>query len=648
MRQYFFLGIVFVASITWLASVTPASSATRQVVVIYDERTSLPGLAAIDASIVSTLTAESPETVQIYSESMDLSRFGSADHIENFRNYLRTKYADRKINVAIAVLPPALDFLLNYGQTIFPGAAIVFCGVEKRQLRAGVLPANVTGVLVKRQFSPTLEIALALQPDTERVVMVAGTSKFDTDLLAQAKEEFHPYEDRLAFTYLTTLPMSELLSRLSKLPPHTIILYTTLFRDGAGEAFVPHDVLQHISEIANAPVYGFLDQYMGRGIVGGSLYSVALQGQEAAKLTLRILAGAAPSTLPVLAPDANKIVFDWRQLQRWGLPESLLPANSEVRFRELSVWDQYQRQIILIGMALLLQSALIGVLLYEYRRRRRAEASASKLQSDLAHVNRVTTAGELTGSIAHEIRQPLAAMVIHGSAGLRWLQNKTPNLDEARLALQRIVSEGHRADAIINNIRAMFRHESTPRMLVDVNELFLQILPLVTHKLGSNNIALETNFAKKAVPFVRADSVQLQQVVLNLIMNAVEAMVSSAARARVLRLRTEVDPAGIVLITISDTGPGIDPQMADNIFQPFFTTKPGGMGMGLSICKSIIEAHEGQLRATPGEPNGTVFQISLPQPGAKADEISSSPSTIKSSSPTISTNPSAAERGVKL
>ena len=534
--------------------------------------------------------------------------------------------------MAIAVLSPPLDFLLSDGQTIFPGAAIVFCGIDKRQFGTRSLPPNVTGVLLKREFAPTLEVALQLQPDTEQIVVVAGTSKFDSDLLAQAKEEFHPYEGRLAFTYLTTLPLSEMLTRLSRLPPRTIVLFTTLFRDGAGEAFVTHEVVERVSSAANAPVYSFLDQYLGRGIVGGSLYSLALQGQEAARLALRILAGTAPSALPVLAPASSTMMFDWRQLQRWGIPESLLPADSEVRFREPTVWDQYQSQIVLVGIALLLQAALIGVLLYENRRRRRAEASASKLQSDLAHMNRVATAGELTASIAHEIKQPLAAIVTNGGAGLNWLKHKIPDLEEVRLALERIVSEGHRADAVINNIRAMFRHEATPRKRVDVNDLVQQVLTLVTHKIGSNNIALKADFAKQPAPYVLADPVQLQQVVLNLIMNAVEAMGSSAGRPRELRLRTEIDPADHVLITIADTGPGIDPKVADKIFQPFFTTKSSGMGIGLSICKSIIEAHEGRLTATPGEPSGTVFQIYLPNADGNADERLPNLSSTRTSS----------------
>src|SRR5262249_24872231 len=208
-----------------------------------------------------------------------------------------------------AVLAPALDFLLTNGETIFPGATIVFCGVDKRELGARSLPPNVTGVLLKREFSPTLQVALQLQPGTERIMMVAGTSKFDTDLLAQAKEELRSYEDHLAFTYLTTLPLSELLIRLSRLPPHTIVVYTTLFRDGAGEAFVSHNVVERVSAAANAPVYGFIDQYLGRGIVGGNLYSFESQGREAARLASRILAGTMPSALPVLAPSASTMMF---------------------------------------------------------------------------------------------------------------------------------------------------------------------------------------------------------------------------------------------------------------------------------------------------------------------------------------------------
>ena len=404
-------------------------------------------------------------------------------------------------------------------------------------------------------------------------------------------KEVKPLENRIAFTWYNALSFEDILKHAAALPPHSAEFLGAMSVDAAG---VVTKVTRRWRDFMLSPTHPFFltTSFSFRQRDCWRPASLSARGQPPDRRRSGPHRRAKRGDIEVSPIGFASPKFDWREMQRWGISESLLPAKSEVRFREPTVWDQYHRQLVMIGTVLLLQTALIGVLLHENRRRRRAEASASKLQSDLAHMNRVATAGELAASIAHEIKQPLASIVNQGSAGLNWLKKNVPDLDQARLSLQSIVSEGHRADAVINNIRAMFRNESTLRSLVDVNELIQRVLTLVTHKIGSKNIALETDFAKKPAPCVRADPVQLQQVVLNLIMNAVEAMGSSAGQARELRLRTEIDPTDTVLITVADTGPGIDPKVAKNIFQPFFTTKPSGMGMGLSICKSIIESHE--------------------------------------------------------
>src|SRR5260370_34725816 len=184
-------------------------------------------------------------------------------------------------------MAPAFDFLLTNGELIFPSASIVFCGLDKRQLGTRPLPSNVYGVLVKREFAPTLDLVLRLHPTTEHVVVVAGTSDYDTRLLLQAQEEFRPYENRVSFTYLTELPLEQLLSTLSLLPSRDIVLYLTLFQDGIDQPFVPHEVAERVSSAASVPVYGFLDQYLGRGIVGGSLYSFTAHGAETAQIVCR-------------------------------------------------------------------------------------------------------------------------------------------------------------------------------------------------------------------------------------------------------------------------------------------------------------------------------------------------------------------------
>ena len=543
---------------------------------------------------------------------MDLSRFGSDTYRTLLKNYLREKYADKKIDVAVAVFGPALEFLLNHGDAIFPGTPIVFCGIDRRELGDRSLPPHVRGVLLKREFAPTLELAIGLHPHTKRVAVVAGTSEFDTRLLDQARQEFSVYENRLAFTYLTTLPLQKLLTELAGLPPQTIVLFTTFFQDGAGEPFVPHDVVPLVSAAASAPMYGFLDQYLGRGIVGGSLYSISAQGAEAAKLVLQVLAGSERSAPSLLEVSGNKLLFDWRQMQRWGISESSLPAGSEIRFRDLTLWEQYRKLILAAFAVFLLQATLIAWLIYERWRRQVAEADSLQRINELARMNRFASAGEMSASIAHEIRQPLAAIANSGSASLNWLKRQVPDLDEVRILLQNIVKESHRADDIIKGIRAMFKNDSPVRTQINLNELIRQVITITAGSIKSNNIMLDANLTDDVPPLVMADPVQLQQVILNLIMNAVEAMSHSGDSARILQLRSQVDGAGTVLMKVADSGPSIDPKVAEKMFQPFFTTKPGGMGMGLAICKTIIEQHGGSLTASPSKPHGMEFQIVLP------------------------------------
>jgi two-component system sensor kinase FixL len=265
---------------------------------------------------------------------------------------------------------------------------------------------------------------------------------------------------------------------------------------------------------------------------------------------------------------------------------------------------------MLIAAALLLQSGLILGLIYEHRRRQLAEADSLQRVNELARMNRFATAGELSASIAHEIRQPLAAISVSGQAGLRWLKHQVPNLDEVRNALEAVITESHHADDVIKGVRAMFKHESTARS--EVNELIQQVITVAAGPIKSNNIVLETHLADDVPPLVKADPVQLQQVILNLVMNAIEAMSHAEHGMRILDLRTEVDPAGTVLLRVVDSGPRVDPKVVKKMFQPLFTTKASGMGMGLSICQTIIEAHGGQLTAAPNNPHGMEFQIILP------------------------------------
>jgi PAS domain S-box-containing protein len=247
-----------------------------------------------------------------------------------------------------------------------------------------------------------------------------------------------------------------------------------------------------------------------------------------------------------------------------------------------------------------------------------AEKALQQAQGELARMARLTTMGELVASIAHEINQPLTAVLANGNACLRWLNRDEPDLDEARNALSRIVSDGTRAGEVIRGLRALARKSGPQLTKVDINGAIQEVLALTRSDLQQHGVALHTDLSANVRP-VFGDRVQLQQVLLNLITNAVDAMSAVTDRPKVLTITSEpVEPDGM-LVVIEDAGTGLDPEIADLLFTPFVTTKPAGMGMGLSICRSIIEAHGGRLWVASGVPCGTVFRFTVPSVPSLAD-----------------------------
>lgn len=246
----------------------------------------------------------------------------------------------------------------------------------------------------------------------------------------------------------------------------------------------------------------------------------------------------------------------------------------------------------------------------ELRVEERTEA-LQKAQTELAHVTRVMTLGELTASIAHEVNQPLAAIVTNGNATLRWLGGATPNLSEARQAVERIIKDSYRASEVISRIRTLVKKAPPRNDRVDLNEVIIEVFALAQSEARRNRVHLKRQL-KNDLPLVRGDRVQLQQVILNLIVNGLEAMGKNKDGARELIVSSDRDTEDKVIIAVSDSGEGLDAANIEHVFDAFFTTKPDGMGMGLAISRTIIEAHGGRLWATSNSPQGAVFQFTLP------------------------------------
>jgi PAS domain S-box-containing protein len=261
--------------------------------------------------------------------------------------------------------------------------------------------------------------------------------------------------------------------------------------------------------------------------------------------------------------------------------------------------------------------AFLPAIVVNITEQKRAEEGLRQSRAELARVSRLTTMGELTASISHEVNQPLAAIVASGNACRRWLASDQPNLERARDSVDRITRDAHRASEIITRIRSMTKKAPPAQLPVDLNGVIADVLGFARGELVARGISVRPALLE-GLPSITGDRVQLQQVVLNLVMNAVEAMASVADRERVLAITSQRADDGSPIVTVEDSGPGLDAVNADRIFDAFFTTKPGGMGMGLSISTSIVEAHGGRLWASPNLPHGTAFHFKLPAAGEPA------------------------------
>ena len=560
------------------------------------------------------LRKQSTRPIDLYEASLQGERTGTSPAPEEgpFIGYLNALLPARDLKLIVAMGAPATRFVLRNRAQLFPSTPLLIASSDVRTFSDLTLTANETACATT--YDPTVQIdaILRILPDTTDIVVATGgsaTEKFWTDEFRQSFERFSP---RVRFHWLTDLSADEMVKLVSELPPRSVIYYPTIRVDARGAPQEGVAMLFRFIELGRAPIFTHVDSHFGQGIVGGPMFSSREIGESCAEAAVRILNGETPGNIKMPPVGLAKPVYDWRQLQRWHISESVLPPGSSAQFREPTLWEEYRIPILAVIAALLLQSALIAWLISEHRRRQKAEADSMQRVNELARMN-LATAGELSASIAHEIRQPLAAISVSGQAGLRWLQRKVPDLDETRKALEAVIKESHHADDVIKSVRAMFTRQSTARRPVDLNQLVRQVLALTARSINSNNILLHRDLAEDVPLLVMADPVQLQQVILNLVMNAVEAMSHAEPGGRVLQLQTKVDhSAGTVSLRVLDSGPPVDPEVVQKMFQPFFTTKSSGMGMGLSICKTIVEAHGGRLTATANNPHGMEFQIILP------------------------------------
>lgn len=322
----------------------------KQVLILISADYGMPWYSIATEAMYATFKAEPGMDVTLITEYAGIDCINT-NYMLKLRDLYRQKYAGRKIDLIIAPSDPATDFLVQYGNDLFPGTPIVAISeTERMDIISG--QSNMTGIIGTVEIQNSLELALGLHPDTKRVAVVSGAAEYDRFYEEKARKVFRKYEHRLEFIYLANVPMNKMLHKLARLPEHTIVFYLLTLADWDGKHLIPRETVNRIAQVSNAPVYGLWDTFLGYGIVGGHLSSAEVAGNKAAAMGLRILRGTDPKEIPVVR-GFSAYMFDWRRLKKWGISEKNLPPNSVVRYREKSFWNVYKWPIAIYTLAVL-------------------------------------------------------------------------------------------------------------------------------------------------------------------------------------------------------------------------------------------------------------------------------------------------------
>ena len=832
---------------------------TKRIAFLFSDESALPANLDADRGLRAGFAKDPSFEFEYYTEYLDLSRFGSEAYEQRLATVLSEKYAGRHPDLIVSVGPRALYFIARWGAIAFPGVPVVYSSVLDHQLARLPSGFQATGVPARYDMRLTLEMALHLRPGTTRAVVVAGASDADRDYLENLRMDVAGLDHRLSLEYWVGLPMRELLQRVAALPDNTVVFCGTVFRDGTGKLFIPREAVELVAGHSAVPVFSTAQSFLGHGIVGGHLDSFEKAGVRAAEYGLRVLHGERTRDVPRSVDDLSTWMFDARELKRWGIRESALPAGSVVRFRQPSLWREHPWLVLGTLLFFLAETGLVVGLVVERRRRRSAEERHSllsaivessndavigiapdrritswnkgaqaifgyaveevmgrnvdilvpldrlgeahsafdevmaggaitpfetvrlrkdgtladlsindspihdqkgrirgisstqreitdrkraeqevraseekfrqffkevpdycyivspqgeildinsaalaalgyereeivgkplatiyapesqagmkelfaqwqrtglivdeemviitktgerravilnvgaerdhngnilrstsvqtditahkhaeletqRLHQELSHVARVTMMGELTSSLAHELNQPLTAILSNAQAAQRLLGDGEPDLEEFREILADIVADDQRAGGIIRRLRTLLRKGGLEFRDLDVNELVREVASLVRSDTIIKNVSVTLDLASDLPP-VRGDRGQLQQVILNLLLNGIDALMSRPGADRKLLIHTEAGTDDTVKVAVHDSGPGIPPDKLERIFEPFFTTKTDGMGMGLAIARSILHSHGGRLWAENAPGGGATFTLALP------------------------------------
>ena len=651
------------------------------------------------------------------------------DYSDKITDWLAYKYGRQHFDAVVAVNTLAIPSSESLRDLLWPEAPLLLLLAEEDRQKFPESVRHSARVLIALSTRETLRSALQMLPSTQHLAFLGGSSETDRSSNAEMLGNIRRAYPNLHIVEITGLSWDETKIRVKSLPDQSIVWLGAFFFDRNQRELTIPQQFEDLSAIAGCPIFFVSDEGMGKGQLGGSVLSIRAAGVVVGEQLAQLLKGVDTDSLPVREVK-NSYIVDWRQLQRWGIPESRLPAEATILYKPPTVWEQYKRYIVAFAVVLALLLALVVFLLIERQRRRKGEelnsamlesfpglallvnaqgeilrsnqidagvlddelvegtrrgrkysdylqevtgregaspadaiaqviagtrpsaiaevplasgahwleiraiqlprgqrgslvmhlditqrkqSELERIQSrtEIYHLNRVAAMGQLAASLAHELSQPLAAILSNAEAAQRFAGRDNPDLAEIREALNDIADDDRRARGVIQGMRAMLKKKDLKVEPVDLNHIASSVAQMVRNEATLRGMSVQVSLRPSPV-MVKGDPIALQQVLLNLASNGLDAMTGTGGGG-CLTIRTAGELDGsTATVWVDDEGSGVGDELRDKLFQPFFTTKRTGLGMGLSICQSILDSLGGRIEVKNRDGKGASFSVTLP------------------------------------
>ena len=595
-----------------LAVLEPAAAEPQRILLLHSFGPHFAPWSVVTARFREELIKQSASAIDLYESSLDSARLAQPHDDGPLVEYLRALFAGRNLDLVVAMGAPAARFFQRYRPQLFPSTPLLIAAADQRTFAEAALTANDTAVAVSFDQAKLIGNILQVLPDTIHIAMVIGDSQLERFWVEDLRREFQPFTNRVTFEWFNTLSLEDMLKRAAALPPRSAIYYASVRVDAVG---VPHEqdrVLARLHETANAPIFSYMDSSLGHGIVGGPLFSSQELARRAAAVAVRILGGEAAGSIKTPPQELGAPMYDWRELQRWNISEDRLPPGSIVQFREPSTWQRYRWQLMAVFVALSIQAAMIAWLLLERRSRRNAELESRHRLLQVMHLRRTAEAGALSASFAHELSQPLGAIMLNADVAEHLLAANPPDVGRLKEVVADIRQADQHATETIQHLGKLLKRRGQIELQeFDLADAIADALHIISPEAMKRSVTLRNHGMQQPL-LVRADRIHLQQVILILVTNAMDAMTGTAPDARSITVQTALAGASLVQVSVSDSGPGIPEQTLSEVFETFYTTKEEGTGLGLSIARTIVETYGGKIWAENRAGGGAVFRFTLP------------------------------------